>query len=45
LTLHDLGFPPSDDEDMTEVDMEGINIDNLDASTCSEEKDRDLMDI
>jgi hypothetical protein len=47
LTLQDLGFPPSDDEDMIGADMEGIDIDNLDASTGTEEKDEDedQMDI
>jgi hypothetical protein len=31
---------------MTGADMEGIDIDNLDASTCTEEdEDEDLMDI
>jgi hypothetical protein len=39
--LQDLGFPPSDDEmNYDDMTLEGINIDDLDAST----DDEDLLD-
>jgi hypothetical protein len=41
LTLQDLGFSPSDDEmNYDDMTLEGINIDDLDAST----DDEDLLD-
>jgi hypothetical protein len=42
LTLQDLGFPPSDEDQDMDYDtaMEGINVDDLDPDT----EDEDLLD-
>jgi hypothetical protein len=41
LTLQDLGFPPSEDEGEDDMDLEGINLDDIDPDS----EDEDLFDV